>query len=327
VLELQEKNYEKAVQFLSLARKLNPEHAPTFRGLGSAFFKMLKYKEAMAFIRKAIELAPDDKESLYILGECYHEVGHTDQALRIFTHLRVDPVRGARASLLAGIINMSQHRVKQALEDFEFGLKHKNAEVETRRELQYQIVIAALELNEIGKAVITLKIIKKEAPDYKDVSALLDKYEELNSNKNLQIFMLAPSTDFVILCRKIVLSYYAKSKTKILTVVMNRNEWIDISADVETTNWTDLIVFRFIRTQGSIGDLIIRDFHSRIREMKAGRGICVAIGVFSDEAKRYTEARLIDLLGKEQLLPLLSVVDTKIAPSAAVKLTLEDFDF
>jgi restriction endonuclease Mrr len=74
-------------------------------------------------------------------------------------------------------------------------------------------------------------------------------------------------------------------------------------------------MFRFIRTQGSIGELIIRDFHSHLKEAKAGKGICITVGNYTDEAKRYTEARLIDLIEKERLQALLNAVDSK--PSAA----------
>ncbi|MDR2518929.1 MAG: tetratricopeptide repeat protein [Spirochaetaceae bacterium] len=327
-LEFQLKNYEKSVQYLSLARKQDGEHMPTMRCLGHAFFKLLKYKESMAFIRKAIELAPDDKESLYILGECYAEVGHTDQALRIFTHLRSDPVRGPNASLYAGNINLAQHKLEQAIEDFEFGLKHQNIEPAVLLELRYQFAIACLKQNEIGKAILLLQAVQEDNPYYKDVSGLIDRYEELNTNKNLQIFMLAPSVDFVALCRKIVLSYFNKSKTKISNIIVNRNEWVDIIADVETIKWTDMVVFRFIRNQGSIGELVVRDFHSRLKETKAGKGICISVGTFSDEARRFTEARLIDLLEKEQLLPILITVDAKLGsmPEAAQEQAHEVLD-
>ncbi|MDR0568262.1 MAG: tetratricopeptide repeat protein [Spirochaetaceae bacterium] len=312
--EFQQKNYEKAVQFFSLARKQNPDHAPTLRGIGHAFFKLIKYREAMAFLRKAIELAPQDRESLFVLGECYNEVGRFDRALKIFSHLRADIKNGPQASLLAGLINMKQHQFEAAAEDFEFGLKHTNIEANTLRELRYHLSIAAIEMNDIGRAVTMLKVLQSEKPDYKDVTALIEKYEELNKNKNLQIFMLSSSMDFIALCRKVVLGYHAKSKTKIINAVMSRNDWADITAEVETPKWTDMVMFRFIRSQGSIGELIVRDLHSRLRETKSGRGICITIGVFSEEARRYTEARLIDLLEKEQLLALLSIIDAKIMP-------------
>jgi restriction endonuclease Mrr len=76
-------------------------------------------------------------------------------------------------------------------------------------------------------------------------------------------------------------------------------------------------MFRFIRTQGSIGELIIRDFHSHLKEVKAGKGVCITVGNYTEEAKRYTEARLIDLIEKERLMAMLNSLDSR--PQASVK--------
>jgi restriction endonuclease Mrr len=109
------------------------------------------------------------------------------------------------------------------------------------------------------------------------------------------------------------MTYFAKAKTKITNIAVNKSEWADITAEVDTPKWSDIIMFRFIRTQGSVGELIVRDFHSHLKEVKAGKGICVTVGMFTEEAKRYTEARLIDLIEKEKLAVLLNTVDAKAA--------------
>ena len=313
VLEFQRKNYEKAIAILNQARIQDPEHAPTLRTLGHSFFRMKKNKEAMTYIRKAIDLAPDDKESLFTLGECYHEANQTEQALRIFAHLRGDPVMGASACLTCGIINDEGRQYEKAVQDYELGLRHQNIRTDIRIDLMYRSAQVYLKLNEIGKALGYLREIQAENPNYKDVSPLINKYQELNANKNLQVFLMAPSGDFVSLCRKIVIGFYQKAKVKITNISVNKNEWADILAEVDTPKWSDLIMFRFIRIQGSIGELIVRDFHSHLKEVKAGKGICITVGAFTDEAKRYTEARLIDLIEKERLSALLNTVDARVA--------------
>ncbi|MDR0589655.1 MAG: tetratricopeptide repeat protein [Spirochaetaceae bacterium] len=312
-LEFQRKNYERAIQILQQARNQDPEHAPTLRCLGHSYFKIKKYKEAMSFIRKAMDIAPEDKESFYTLAECYYELNQTEQALRIFGRLRPDPVVGPNACLLSGTINMNQHQYEKALQDFEIGLRHQNIKPDLLLELKYQAATAYLKQQEIAKALGHLKDIQAENPTYRDVSMLIGKYQELNANHNLQIFLMAPSADFVALCRKIVMTYYARAKIKITNISVNKNEWADVLAEVDTSKWSDLVMFRFIRTQGSIGELIVRDFHSHVKEVKAGKGICIAVGTFSDEAKRYTEARLIDLIEKEKLTAILNTVDAKSA--------------
>jgi hypothetical protein len=164
-----------------------------------------------------------------------------------------------------------------------------------------------------------LKNIQVENPSYKDVAMLIGKYQELNANKNLQIFLMAPSGDFVTLCRKIVMSYFPKAKVKVSNISVHKNEWADILTEVDTPKWSDIIMFRFIRIQGSIGELIVRDFHSHLKEVKAGKGVCVTVGNFTEEARRYTEARLIDLIEKDKLSAILNTVDARVAQASSGK--------
>jgi tetratricopeptide (TPR) repeat protein len=316
-LEFQRKNYERAIQLLDQARKQDPDSAAVLRYLGHALFRIKRAKDAMNYIRKAIDLAPEDKESLFTLAECYYEANQADQALRLFNHMRADPGMGPNACLLAGTINLEQHQEDAAIQDFEIGLKHQNIKSDILAELRYKLAQVYLTKNDIGKALPLLRLIQSENPQYKDVGMLIGKYQELNANRNLQIYLMAPSADFVALCRKIVMTYFPKAKTKITNISVNKSEWADIQAEVDTPKWSDTIMFRFIRTQGAIGELIVRDFHSHLKEVKAGKGICITVGSFTDEAKRYTEARLIDLIEKDRLSAILNAVDSKAATLAA----------
>jgi tetratricopeptide (TPR) repeat protein len=315
-LEFQRKNYDRAIQLLDQARRQDPESAPVLRYLGHSLFRVKRAKEAMAYIRRAIDLAPEDKESLFTLGECYYEANQMDQALRVFNHMRADPVMGPQACLLSGAINLEQHQEDAAIQNFEIGLRHQNIKGDIQVDLRYKLAQVYLGKNDIGKALPLLRTIQNENPQYKDVAMLINKYQELNANRNLQIYLMASAADFMALCRKIVMTYFPRAKTKITNISVNKNEWADILAEVDTPKWSDVIMFRFIRTQGSIGELIVRDFHSHLKEVKAGKGICITVGAFTDEAKRYTEARLIDLIEKDRLSAILNTVDSRAAAAA-----------
>jgi tetratricopeptide (TPR) repeat protein len=318
LLEFQRKAYERSIQLLQMARSQDPENPAVLRCLGHAFFKLKKYKEAMTFIRKAIEIAPDDKESLYTLAECYYDANQVDQALKIFSHLRSDPAMGPSACLFAGTINMNQRQLDKAVLDFEIGLRHQNIKPEILLELKYRLATLFLKQQEIGKALEHLRDIRALNGSFRDVNILIGKYQELNANQNLQIYLMASSADFVALCRKMVMNFYDKAKIKILNIEVNKNEWADILAEVNTPRWSDTVMFRFIRTPGAIGELIMRDFHSHLKDAKAGKGICVTVGNFSDEAKRFTEARLIDLIEKDRLSAILNRLDSRV-PAAVGK--------
>ena len=105
------------------------------------------------------------------------------------------------------------------------------------------------------------------------------------------------------------MSYFERASVKILDLTVT-NENTEILTEVETSKWEDIIAFRFYRTTGTIGELHVRDFHGRIRDIKAGRGICLTAGTYSDEARNYIEGRPIDLIDKQGLIRILKQVDT-----------------
>jgi hypothetical protein len=136
----------------------------------------------------------------------------------------------------------------------------------------------------------------------------IGKFKELNSNRNLQVYLISSSADFVTLCRKIATSYIPKSKVKIVDISVQGSDHADILTVVETPKWEDTILFRFVRSTGKVGELMLRDFHARIKETKSGRGYCFAPGEFSEEARRFVEARLIDLVSKNALTKILEKI-------------------
>jgi tetratricopeptide (TPR) repeat protein len=313
-ISFQNGNYEKAVAYLTKARALNPEYAPTLCVLGHAYFKLKKYQEAMSHIRRALDLVPGDKETLFTLAECYEESGQTDQAARIYSHLRADSEWGPASCLAAGMIYSSTQRLDEAIADFSIGLRHGDIKPAIALELRYQLATAYLKKNDINNALAHLNTIQSEQPGYKNTVALINQYAEMNTNRNLQTYILSQPDEFLSLCRKIVIAFFSKAKVKITQTNVTGRDWADILAQVDTPRWSSIIGFRFFRTQGTIGELGIRDFHAYLKNVKADKGICLGVGLFTDDAKRFTEARLIDLVDKPRLTALLSNVGSVTQP-------------
>ena len=94
-----------------------------------------------------------------------------------------------------------------------------------------------------------------------------------------------------------------------MDVTVQKSEYADILAEISTKKYEDLVLFRFVRTTGSIGELLLRELYTRSKEMKAGRGFCLTAGDFTDGARQFVEARLIDLVEKEDLLKRLNKLD------------------
>ena len=302
-----QKEYEKAVPFLRKALITQPDNVTALKYLGYTLQSLRKYQEALPSLKKVLDVQPDNKDALFAMGECFYEVGSNDQALKIFTHLRVSPEIGSRASLYAGLIRMRANQLDKAIEDFEIGLKHDSIPLDIMNELRYNLAAARIKTQDLQKALVQLKEIQTVSPGYKDVASLIMRYQELNQNKNLHTYLMSGQSEFVGLCRRIVSRFFPNAKVKILDISVLAT-YTDIVAEIDTPKWADLVIFRFFRSQGSVGELVLRDFHGRIKEMKAGKGICMTAGTFTEEARRFTEGRPMDLFDKNRLNKVLSAI-------------------
>jgi len=65
------------------------------------------------------------------------------------------------------------------------------------------------------------------------------------------------------------------------------------------------VLFRFVRSQGAVGELLLRDLYVRAKEMRAPRAVCVIGGTFTEQARGFVEARMIDVVEKDELFKML----------------------
>ncbi len=295
-----EKDYERAFPYLKKALIAQPDNFLATKYLGYTLQKLHKYNDALPALKKALDVKPEDKEVIFAMGECFFEAGSTDKCLKVLSHLRVDPLFGPQAALYTGMIRVKCNQLERAIEDFLIGLKHKNIPVEISNELKYRLARAYIKNQEIGKALQLLKDIQAANPGYKDVASLIMRYQELNQNKNLQTYLMSGQSEFVGLCRKVVSRFYPKARVKILDISVI-STYTDIVAAIDTPRFSDTVIFRFFRSQNTVGDLLLRDFHARLKETKGGSGVCMTAGKFTDEALRYAEGRPIDLFDKNKL--------------------------
>ena len=268
------------------------------------------FKESLPYLKKALDIKPDDKELLFSMADAMREGGSGDRAIKVFMHLRPDPEFGARACLAAGLLHQNAKQHDKAVQDFEIGLRHVNAPIEIITQIRYRLAHSYLETSNIGKALVCLKDIQATVPNYKDVPALIARYQELNQNTNLHTYLISNNSDFIALCRKIVSIYFGKAYVKILDINAMA-DCTEVQTEIETTKWEDSVLFRFYRTTGSVGELFVRDFHARIKDLKSGRGICFTAGTYTEEARKYIEGRPIDLTDKTGLIKILNRIDTK----------------
>lgn len=302
------KEYEKALIVLKRAANANPENSEVIEYLSYSLFYSKKYRESLPYLKKCVEINPDNKEALFYLASAMDEAGMGEKALKIFMHLRTNPNFGAKSCVAAGAIHDKLNQPDKSIQDYEIALKLENVDQETKLVIFYKLAHTLLAQHNISKALSYLKQIQAITPNYRDVNSLITRYQELNQNSNLQAYLMSGTSDFVALCRKFVAGFYPQAFIKIEDISIAA-ESIEVLCEVESAKWTDTELFRFFRSTGAIGELYVRDLHSKIRDIKCDRAFCVTAGSFTEEAKKYVEGRPIDLIEKNKLVQVLKRID------------------
>ncbi|MBQ8211794.1 MAG: tetratricopeptide repeat protein, partial [Treponema sp.] len=300
--------FDKAIVCFRKAKLIKPENVEVMEFIALCFYQMKKYKEALPFLKRVLDDKPDDKQLLFFAAISMTECGMGDKALKIFMHLRPNAQFGAQSCLEAGKMHERVKDYQAAIQDYSIALKLENIPEQIELQIRYRLANTYLAGNDIQKALEQLKSIQSRKSGYKDVDALVSRYQELSQNKNLQTYLISGTSDFVALCRKIITTYHSESFVKVEDISV-ASETVEIICFVESPKWSAKEIFRFYRSQTVMGDIYIREFHTKLRDTKCDLGICVTMGSFSEGAHKYAEGRPIDLIEKEQLTKILKKVN------------------
>ena len=305
VIDFDRKVFDKALSFFLAAKNLLPDHVATLQYIGKILFQLGRFKDSVEYLRKSFELSPGDKDVLYVLGQAYSEAGQIENGYKIFSHLRADPVYGPPSSLEAGKIDIKKKNYIKAIEDLELGLRHATIDPKIKLELLYNLSNTYILDNKVNAAIKNFDIILSISPNYKDVQILKSKYSELASNKNLKTYLMSPTSEFLNLCKRIAPALYPKAQIKITDITATKNDYVDIVAEVTSTQMEDIALFRFMRATTPVGDIVLRDLYFKSKDVRAGQSFCLTAGSFSETATKFVEARTIDLISGKQLMSIL----------------------
>ena len=302
-----DKQYDKAVPCLKKALVINPDAEGVYLVLGQSYYYGNHYRDSLPCFKRALDEDPTNKEALFDMADAMNIGGHGDKSIKVFMHLRADPVYGPKSCLEAGIYHIKMGDYDAAIQDFEVGMKHANIDTDVLLDLQYRTAQCYFSKNDFAKGLQLLNSIRLVNANYKDVNALVGRYQELSQNTNLQIYLSSGASDFVALCRKFIETVYRGSQIKIMDIQV-QPAYTDILAEVDTAKASDIELFRFFRTSGSSGELYVRDLHGHMHDVKADRGFCITAGVFSEDAHKYIDGRPLDLVEKSRLVKVLKAI-------------------
>ena len=313
--EYQQNNYEHAAAYLDNAIKIDPDHIDCLKHFAVSHYRLKHYKKAISVFQYLSEKLDDD-EILFSLAQCYYHVGRNHPALTIFEQLKHNDIFGLQSAVISGCIYLNQQMFEKAKENFEISLQYPNLPPQTKLEMQYRLAITFTKLQQLHNANDLFQQVYNQDPNYKDVADRIRWASELAQNQYLQTYLLGKDAEFTAICRQFCALYFKNSTTKIMDIYVKKGHHVDIIVDVKTPHWSELTLFRFVKTTGIMGDLVLKDLNARMKEKRIVRGICVCAGSYSPVAQEFVLARLIDLVPKTKLLNVMGrLVKQQVNPT------------
>jgi tetratricopeptide (TPR) repeat protein len=197
-----------------------------------------------------------------------------------------------------GFLKKKQNNIAKAKSLFEEGLKAGHLP-RTRAKILYELLFFYENEKNSQKIKSTLAELLKIEPDNEQLKKKYSLYEEMNSNSKLSVYMQARPSRFEEICQ--ALANKIEKYDEIVDSKNVDNETLDIIALRYTQKANDYVLFRFIRKGNTIGEMNCRDFYTKMKQKNASAGYLVSNSTFTEGAIKFAEARVMELLDKNQL--------------------------
>ncbi len=297
-------NLEKAGQYYSRAVSLEPENIEIVKELGILLFESQKYPEALSTLQEALGIDPDDAEVHYYIGEIKMIYKQPKDAFNHFLKSKNNDQFKGKSLFHIGKILRQFNKLEQAQKVFASIVEHPDLDRDDKLEVMYELGEVFLARGELQRALALWEKILSVTSSYRDVKDKLQQYEQTKSSAVLRAYMMSPRAEFIELCKKIAHKF--AQNVVLIRTSPQRDSSVEIFSQAVYHDVPTTIMFKFFRGASNIGQLAVREFYEKLKETKAKYGVCITTSDFSEEARMFSEGRVLELLGEKELLRILS---------------------
>jgi tetratricopeptide (TPR) repeat protein len=304
----QQNRYDLALGFMQKCAMIDKKHAKAHAEIGLMLYRTKQFNEAKKEIDIALKLSPDTYSSYYYLGKILKDAKDLQGAIKAFEKAQRDPDVKQKAIIEHGSCYMLAGRNDNALVDFQraIELDKDNSHQETLY-ARYFLASCYEKSRKIDKAIEQWEEIYKRNKGFRDVSAKLSEYKDLQANDYLKDYLTCSNEEFPIICRNAtvkamnlqVLSCDMKKWGCQITGVNKSDEsWMAVRKQV--------LFIRFYREPEPIDESQIHESLDLMKSMNSVKAFLFSSSGFNTAAKRFAENRPIELIEKQKLEALLS---------------------
>jgi tetratricopeptide (TPR) repeat protein len=297
-------NAEKAIHYLHKAQTLAPEDVDVLKELAILTHDTVGDVESRAMFESVLNLRPDDVESHFHLGQIEMQAQDFKAAYPHFIKSKDTSEFAARSFINIGIILSRFGKLENAQKVLTAVLRLQSLGRDDMLDARYQLGEALFASKDLPGAIAQWEKILAAVKEYRDVREKLERFEHTKTNSLLHTYMICPYKEFIELCERI-----AKNFAKNVIVIRSepqRDQSLEINTQASYKEMSGPILFKFFRGTGNVGQLAVREFYEKFREMKAKFGICFTTAEYSEEANVFASGRVLELHGRRELARLLS---------------------
>ncbi len=304
--------YDLALGFMQKCAMLDKKHAKAHAEIGLMLYRTKQFNEAKREIDIAIKLSPETYSTYYYLGKILKDAKDIPGAIKVFEKAQRDPEVKQKSIIEHGSCYMMVNRYDNAIIDFQraIELDKENNNPETLY-ARYFLAMCYEKSRKIDKAIEQWEQIYKRNRGFRDVSAKLSEYKDLQANDFLKDYLTCSNEEFPVICQKAIVKGIGlqilncdskKWGCQITAVNKGDDSWHSIRKQ--------MLLIRFYREPEPIDESQILESADTLKSLGGVKAVLLSSSGFNNAAKRYCENRPIELIEKQKLEAILSKAGT-----------------
>ena len=305
--------YDVALGFMQKAAFLDNKHARAHAEIGMMLYRTKQYAEAKKEIDTAIKLSPETYSSYYYLGKILKDAKDIAGALKAFEKAQRDTELKQKAIIEHGACYLLANRIDSAIVDFIRAIEvDKNDINQETLYARYFLASSYEKTRKIDKAIEQWDLIYKRNKNFRDVTAKLTEYKDLQSNDFLKDYLTCNNEKFIEICKNTVIK-----ALQLQVLSCDEKKWgCQITAvDKREDSWMavrkQVYFIQFYREPNPVEDEHIRKSLDEMKTLNSVKGYLFSSSGFTNTSKRFAENRPIELLEKDKLEKYLSIAGRK----------------
>ena len=309
----QQNRYDIALGFMQKCAMIDKKHAKAHAEIGLMLYRTKQFNEAKKEIDLALKLSPETYSSYYYLGKILKDAKDLQGAIKAFEKAQRDQDIKQKAIIEHGSCFLIANRYDNAIVDFQRAIELDKSDSQPETLYARYFLATCYEKNrKIDKAIEQWEAIYKRNKGFRDVSAKLSEYKDLQANDFLKDYLTCSNEEFPMICKNAsvkglglqVLSCDAK-KWGCQITGMNKGDdsWMSVRKQV--------IFIRFYRDPEPVDEAQIHESLDQMKSMNSVKAFLFSSSGFNTAAKRFAENRPVELIEKDKLEALLSKAGSK----------------